>query len=634
MKTKTISLFTLTILSLVILAGFASAATISEWALTSNGVASNVNTNLNAGAFTAGSGVTAISFDANGASAGSWTENTNILAEDYYQVTLAPKSGYDLAISQINFGERRTSSGITDYQVQWSKNADFSSATTIATVVVPDDDAEREGNITGLTINVSNGETVYIRWFGYDAESDAPATTWRINDGTLNVEGTVTVVTPTSSSIPEEITECSTLGMPSSATDIRIKKISLDNRGVEVSSNGNSVSFGSDESWFPFEDIQAEIEVKNYGDYDVDNVEVSWGVWDTDADEWLIEPDSEKDFNLDHGDTETLTVKFQINDNIDVDLSDITDGSHYKFYVYLSDGVVDDKDSSDDGEDFCAYDSKDAEIIIERDFVILYDVQMSSSVQCGTDIPVTAKVWNIGDKDQEGVYVLITNSELGISKRVNIGDVDSLDKEILDTIIEIPEDAEANPSYLLNFYVYNEDDDVYQTDFDDDDAIFKMPLKVEGCSLTPKAVVNAVLESGGKAGESLVIKATITNTGDELVTYTVNAAGYSSWASLTSINPTSVIVNKGESKEVILTFTVKDDVTGSQSFNIEVTSGTEVVATQPVSVTIREKTSGGLSSITGNFLGGGQSTYLWIIGILNVLLIVVIIIVAIRVAGK
>lgn len=136
-----------------------------------------------------GTGLNTLTFSSSGASCSGWTSNTSPDTADYFQITIAPNTGYKLTINTIAFGERRSSTGIRMYQVRISNTANFSSYTTLATVSVPDDDLERDGTITGLNIIVNQGETLYIRWYGYMSESSAG--TWRINDNTLLLAGTV-----------------------------------------------------------------------------------------------------------------------------------------------------------------------------------------------------------------------------------------------------------------------------------------------------------------------------------------------------------------------------------------------------------------------------------------------------------
>ncbi len=164
-------------------------AQLASWPLTTDGNPINVAQNIVAGVFKKGTGLNTLTFGSSGASCSGWTSNTTPDTADYFQITVAPNSGYKLTINTIAFGERRSSTGIRMYQVRISNTANFSSYTTLATVNVHDDDLERDGTITGLNIIVNQGETLYIRWYGYMSESSAG--TWRINDNTLSLSGTV-----------------------------------------------------------------------------------------------------------------------------------------------------------------------------------------------------------------------------------------------------------------------------------------------------------------------------------------------------------------------------------------------------------------------------------------------------------
>ncbi|MGD9275792.1 MAG: putative S-layer protein [Candidatus Pacearchaeota archaeon] len=422
--------------------------------------------------------------------------------------------------------------------------------------------------------------------------------------------------------IPSEVTECESTGNPGS--DLRIKEIEFTNKGMKI--GDTTKEFGDDDAWFPLDDIEVEITIENNGNDDIDNIEVNWGLWDTEANDWIIELDDEKDFDLKDDDEETLAISFNLESSLDIDLEDLEDGNHYRFYV-IAEG-----ENTDIDADVCEYDYEDTEIVIEKDFVVLDNFEFPESVSCADEVQIIADTWNIGDRDQDDVYIRIYNTELGINNKiVDIGDIDAFDHEDLNTIIQIPEDAKEK-IYQLNFEVYDEDDDIYETDFDNDDSSFYILLNVASCKTPAKAIVSATLESGGVAGEELVVRATIVNSGSD-TTYNLNLAGFSTWADSGNFDSNTVTLGKGEQKDVLATFLVKEDASGEQTFDIEVLSDGDFVLTQPVAITIEEAPKGFLSGITGNAIGGGN-TYLWIIGALNVILVVIIIIVAIRVARK
>jgi uncharacterized membrane protein len=186
-------------------------------------------------------------------------------------------------------------------------------------------------------------------------------------------------------------------------------------------------------------------------------------------------------------------------------------------------------------------------------------------------------------------------------------------------------------SYTLTFEVFDEDEDVFEADYEDTQSKFLESIKVEGsCSTTAdkaKATVTAKLESGGKAGQSLVIKATITNTGDKTAQFLLNPAGFASWANSGNVDPKTMTLNAGQSGVATFTIEVKKDAQGDNTFNIELVSDNQLIVNQPVSVTI-EKSQFNLSGVFGD------NWYLWLLGVINVILVVVIVIVAIKVARK
>ncbi|MFH1889422.1 MAG: hypothetical protein ABIJ58_00900, partial [Nanoarchaeota archaeon] len=93
--------------------------------------------------------------------------------------------------------------------------------------------------------------------------------------------------------------------------------------------------------------------------------------------------------------------------------------------------------------------------------------------------------------------------------------------------------------------------------------------------------------------------------------------------------PPIITIAPESSGEGVIKFNVKNDASGTQQFNINVYSGSDLVATQAVSVNIESKSGFG---ITG--LAIGDNAALWGFGLLNIILLIIIIIVAVRVARK
>ena len=407
---------------------------------------------------------------------------------------------------------------------------------------------------------------------------------------------------------------------------------------LEITSLDFSVEqgFGDDDNyWYPFDEIEVNVDLDNKGNWDIENIEILVCLLDKSTGSCVMDEGdmdlSEDDFDLDENEDITVKVTFKVNPK------DLDSGNdNYEFYISAV-GKIDDSNSAYDGDETGDSDSKDIEIRAKEKFIILDNFDFQEVVQCGADVKVKVDVWNIDDSkiNEEEVHILIYNKELGIDKVItDLGDISALDNEVLEFTFKVPQGIEEK-TYGIKFTIYDDDslssNDIYKNS-EDDKAEFTELIKVDGsCSSTEsKAVVSANLESGGKAGEDLVVKATITNTEDEPATYTLNVAGYSGWASNAVIDSSVIVVGAGESKDILITLSVNKDASGEQSFNLEAVSGEELVIQQPVAVTIEAKKGFSLDrSIIDK-----ENWYLWGIGALNVVLVIIIIVVAIRVARK
>ncbi len=439
--------------------------------------------------------------------------------------------------------------------------------------------------------------------------------------GNITFEGTYS--SATNYSVPVSIT----VTAASSTSDIckYDNGVSTNNGELDVRIKDVSVikGFGKDEEWLPFDEIEVEIKVENNGDYNIDDISLEWGITDDSFNDWVVELDEIDNFKLKDGKEDTFTITFNINEkDFDMDFDEFV-GNNYNLVVRAT-GTIDDNDAGSlDGQDTCASDSEEISIEEESDFVILNKVNLPEIVSCGEDMQITADVWNIGSDDQDDVKVKIYNKELGISEIIEFNEIRSYRNEDLNVLLKIPKDAQEK-TYILTFEVYDEDNDIYENDYDEDESKFTKTFTIEGnCRGTSAdAIVSASLESGGKAGEKLTIKATITNTGDDSATYNVNAATYASWANSVDVSPATFVIGKGESKTVTLTFDVKKDASGENNFDIEVLSEGQLVVTQPVSVQIAK--SG--FSIPSEF----SLSFVITTGIITVLILIAIVILIIR----
>jgi len=374
----------------------------------------------------------------------------------------------------------------------------------------------------------------------------------------------------------------------------------------------NNKGEGEEDKWYPVDEIEVELEIENDGDEDIDDITIEYGLYDAGKAEWVIEVDDVEDLDLKDGDEETITFTIDLYEDLDIDLDELDDGD-YTLYVRAI------GETEDSELDTCVSDSETIEVIIENNLVVLDNIQITGDSLCGNIIQLTAEVINIGDDDQEDVSVLIENSELGILEDIAVGDIDAFEDKKISFEFTIPEDSEEK-KYSIRLEVYDEDNEIYENE-DDDESIYSVSLDVSGnCNSIPDAVVYASLESGGKAGEEMQIKATVTNTGDK-DTFTINIADYSSWAELIEITPSSVNLDNDESKDVLITLKVNKDVEGEKFFNILLEGDSQDSLSQPVSVTIED---------SGFRFFDMDNLYLYGIVALNLIIIIAIIVIVIR----
>ena len=158
------------------------------------------------------------------------------------------------------------------------------------------------------------------------------------------------------------------------------------------------------------------------------------------------------------------------------------------------------------------------------------------------------------------------------------------------------------------------------------DISTSVPLRVFGCTASSDsesfASITANLQSDVKAGEDLSVSATIRNTGSQSAQFTIDVKGYSDWAKLNSISDRLVTIAAGESKTVQISILPNSDVAGSQTFSIEARSGSQV-QTKQIVVDFPGSSNALVNSLKTN-------TTAWIIGLVNVILIILIIIVAVK----
>jgi len=388
---------------------------------------------------------------------------------------------------------------------------------------------------------------------------------------------------------------------------------------VDVDIN-NKKGYGEDTEWYPLDEIEIDVDVENTGDDDIRKIVVQWCLYNPVSGKCILD-DKEESFKLKEDGEKTVTLNFQLDPNdIDEDVDD------YIFYVKVYSKDV------DFGEDaLCTEFSENINVVRDNNFVVLNNVQLPADASCDSEIEVSADVWNIGEDDENDVYVMLTNSELGIKEQIDIGDIDTLDKESFSKTIKIPANS-TSKTYLIKMVVFDEDDDVFEND-NDDKAEYTFPIKIECAAqiITNKnAEISASLETAEdqvKSGNEVIIKATIKNTGEEKTIYTLALSGYEDFASVKSISPITLTLEPGKTQDALITLQLNKDAEGEKIFSIKALFDSEEVE-QQVSLSIAK--SG--FSITGSAIGASlkENWFIWVVVAINIILIIAIIIVAVK----
>ena len=351
-----------------------------------------------------------------------------------------------------------------------------------------------------------------------------------------------------------------------------------------------------DNEFYPLDKIVAEFNIENNGDWDVEDMELEACLFDVTEKECIADEGdmelSENDFDLDEDEDKDLTVTFEIDpDNLD------TGNEDFRLYI-KGEGEIDNADNEDlDGEKTGVSEYKDLSIL-QDEFVVVNDLKTSLEediYECGSEIIVKGKLWNIGEAniDRDEVYLGIYNKDLGIGKVMDIEDLDSLDYVSFETTLDIPEKIEEK-EYYVEFIVYDDEDvsdnDVYELDNEDEDqAIYNFPLMVQGsCNELKADISETSLNSGEFAGDTFSIKTKISNTGEEETEYSLTASEYSDWASSVQFSEQVITLESGESKEVEISLDSKEGISGDKTFNMEVYADNELIKKQPIQVPVKE----------------------------------------------
>jgi len=440
------------------------------------------------------------------------------------------------------------------------------------------------------------------------------------------------------STTPSE-TFCS---LPNKESGLKIKKVRIKNHGPSED--------GEDNKWFPLDRIEVEVELENNGNDEIEDIVFQLGLFEKDSSTdiaedmlWISDDDEEIEIGdiEEKGEDDELkhTFEFRVNPE------DLEKGDYYLKIKAYSDDLGENNVCIDYADDLADSDFGSSEYYAEIDInkeeedegrAVVVDVEELNgqiNAQCSDIITLNVDVWNICDENQDQIKINLYNQELGINQDYTIrDDVDEGDdKQEVEFTFTIPKDAEEK-TYTLEFrtyYDYDDDDDTY----DEYSDTFKTFLKVAGnCQVEiSEPQITAELDSETPeaiAGKQVIIKSTIKNTADVETTYLISIFGNSAWSNQKSIEPQSITLKSGESKDVNILLDIDADAQGDKEFTIKVDYN-EQTTEQKVALSI-EKSAGQDAVITHL----KNNWFIYLIALINIILIIAIIAVVKSMVGK
>ncbi len=209
--------------------------------------------------------------------------------------------------------------------------------------------------------------------------------------------------------------------------------------------------------------------------------------------------------------------------------------------------------------------------------VLSVDLALPATVNAGEAITADVVVKNTGSQKIDDIFVEAAIPELGLSKRIYIGDLypnDYIEEGERDTkkvtvTFTIPESAETG-TYTFYVKAYDEDASAEAEEY----------FNVVGKQV--KEEVQFVAEDYSKdvkAGETVTYKLIVANTGEETKPYTIEVEGTRGWATV-NVEPKTFILAKDGIQTITLTLNIDADAVNAEHvFAVKLTSDGEVLKT-------------------------------------------------------
>ncbi|MBI2667764.1 putative S-layer protein [Candidatus Woesearchaeota archaeon] len=340
--------------------------------------------------------------------------------------------------------------------------------------------------------------------------------------------------------------------------------------------------------------VDIDVTVNNEDDKDMDVV-VEAFLYDLDDNDEITTVESDS-ININDDDEEDFTLELKIPQDPDLD-------EDHDYTIFIK--------AYEDGDEDQNCNEESIEIDIEKndhDVVIDEILVNPSTVSCGESVSVDISVVNIGNRDEDGVYIDLKSTALKIDQRSNSFDLDKGDDLTKNFVFNIPSDAEDKTHDLEAI--------VYFDDGDEKKGIFgNIVVQCKGQVVSLPDVGLSVNEDEIVAKEnSFSIPVKITNNANNILSLVLDLDA--SWAN--PVDSKTLTLDSGQSSTIFLLLEAREGETGRKTALLELKHNNEVVATETVVFELGEESKGigiDLSNLGGN-------TAFWIVADVVAILIV------------
>lgn len=284
---------------------------------------------------------------------------------------------------------------------------------------------------------------------------------------------------------------------------------------------------------------------------------------------------------------------------------DILDGSTYvkKFSFELPD--VEEMDDLDEELTLNIRIATKADDLAEEKYTIrlqkdAYDVEVlsidaPSEVIAGSVVPIDVVVKNTGRQELEDVFVIASIPDLGIEKKIYLGDIDELDEKDIDDGRDLNrEDTAVGKIYLtvptgVQSGIYALEVEAYNYDFSETvkQAVVIKPVKSD--------ILSGAAAKDVAIGETTVFDVVVVNSGDRIATYTISTEDVKGL--IIEVDEPVISIPAGLSKTVKVKVKATDSADqGTHTLAVNVNSGDELVKAVNFSVNVEKGTAIGIGS--------------------------------------